>query len=82
MSIAEQLHRRIDELNQAQQEELLHTIEQWLNEKPPHDAEQEEREQLIKVVLAQRLADKETRKAKGRPLDEVMAELEKKYDWR
>ncbi len=82
MNIAEQLHQKIEELNEAQQEELLYTVEQWLERNSQPDADQEERDQLIKTILVQRLAEGQKNPTKGKLFDDVMTDLDKRYGWR
>jgi putative addiction module component (TIGR02574 family) len=67
---------QVDNLSTEERAELAHYLIQSLDREVDEDADA-----AWETELARRVAEIENGTAKGRPADEVMADLRKKYPW-
>jgi len=79
MSIAEELHKTIDVLSEEQQQELLETARQLLEEKTKAEEDNPEYQALLKELLTERYKHHKAHPEKAVSLDVLTKQMEQRY---
>ena len=80
MSVAEELHKIIDELSEEQQEELLETARQLLEESEP-DKDNPEYQALLKELLIKRYEHHKDHPETSISAEDAAHRIRLKYGW-
>ena len=80
MSVAEELHKTIDELSEEQQQELLETARQLLKESEPEE-ENPEYQALLKELLMKRYEQHKAHPETSISAEEASRRIRLKYGW-
>ncbi|QMW00825.1 hypothetical protein [Spirosoma foliorum] len=81
MSVAEELHKTIDELSEEQQRELLVTVRQFLREQPVAEENNPEYQSLLKELLTKRYNYYKAHPETGVSGEEASRRIRLKYGW-
>lgn len=81
MSVAEELHKTIDELSEEQQRELLATVRQFLREQPVAEESNQEYQSLLKELLTKRYNHYKAHPETGVSGEEASRRIRQKYGW-
>lgn len=81
MSIAEELHKTIDVLSEEQQQELLETARQLLEEESTVEPDNPEYQALLKELLMKRYERHKANPETGIPAEEAARRIRQKYGW-
>lgn len=81
MSVAEELHKTIDELTEEQQQELLKTARQFLQPQSTVGEDNSEYQILLKELLIKRYDHYKSHPESGVSAEEASRRIRLKYGW-
>ncbi|QDK82029.1 hypothetical protein EXU85_26850 [Spirosoma sp. KCTC 42546] len=81
MSVAEELHKTIDELSEEQQQELLETVRQFLQEQSVVKEDNSTYQTLLKELLTKRYEQYKAHPETGISAEDASQRIRLKYGW-
>ncbi|MBD2701147.1 hypothetical protein IC229_10910 [Spirosoma sp. BT702] len=81
MSVAEELHKSIDELTEDQQQQLLETVRLFLQEQSETDSNSPDYQSLLSKLLLKRYEHYKAHPETGISAEEASRRIRLKYGW-